>query len=53
VQDAAREGGLSVALIYHHFENREAVLGRVLKHANDRAGTCTQSGPPDYDSPRE
>jgi AcrR family transcriptional regulator len=52
VEDVAREAGLSVA-IYRHVENRKGLLGRVLKHANDRADTCTQSGPPEYDRPRE
>lgn len=53
VEEVAREAGVSVALIYYHFENREGLLRRVLEHANDRAGAYTQSGLPVCATPRE
>ena len=53
VEEVAREAGVSIALIYYHFQNREELLRRVLEHANDRAGAYTQSGLPASASPRE
>jgi AcrR family transcriptional regulator len=53
VDDVARNAGVSVALIYYHFQNREGLLRRVLEHANDRAGAYTQSGLPASGAPRE
>ena len=53
VEDVARDAGVSVALIYYHFQNREELLRRVLEHANDRAGAYTRTGLPASGTPRE
>lgn len=43
VEEVAREAGVSVALIYYYFQNREDLLRRVLEHANARASAYTQA----------
>ncbi len=37
VEEIAREAGVSVALIYYHYQGREELLRRVLEYAHDRS----------------
>lgn len=42
VEDVARDAGVSVALIYHHFGDRSTLLKHALLHVDARAGEYTR-----------
>lgn len=52
VEEIAREAGVSVALIYYHYQGREELLRRVLEYAHERTRAYNLPGiPPGADIP--
>ncbi|WP_042415194.1 TetR/AcrR family transcriptional regulator [Streptacidiphilus anmyonensis] len=47
VEELAAEAGVSTALIYYHFKNRQGILRATLDFINDRAGVYTTDRDPD------
>ncbi|MEJ8279284.1 TetR/AcrR family transcriptional regulator [Pseudonocardia spirodelae] len=53
VEKLAAEAGVSTALIYYHFTNRDGLLRAALEHVNERAEAYTAPpAPAGHDDPR-